>query len=223
MLSPLVGGLLTFLQVSLRLDEVRLEQSPGIFLLRLGAPGPAVFLKLPCFRDEAVDDADNLSLYDGLARRGCIVKALVQTCVEAFEWFVGIVGLPELPVVLRQVRCQYSRIVRVEVAEKGLCGGSRVSSERILERVEVCVLKFREELITEGSINVATFVVFSTLFGVLAEERVLVEGGCPRQDSGCATRVGQADEWVSGDEGVLCGRKYKPEVAVLASTTGTLD
>ena len=35
------------------LNEVRLERRPGIFVLRLGAQGPAVFLKLTIFRDEA--------------------------------------------------------------------------------------------------------------------------------------------------------------------------
>ena len=94
-----------------------LEQHPGIFLLQLGAPGSSVFLKFPRFYDKAIGDADNLSLCDGLSRHGCVVNALVQTRVEAFEPFVGIVGLPELPVVLRQIRRQYLRVVRVEVAD----------------------------------------------------------------------------------------------------------
>ena len=82
-------------------------------MLRLGAPGMAVFLKFTCFRDEDVGDADYLSLYDGIYRRGHIVNALVQYRLEDFGWFVKIEGLSELPVVLCQVRCQYSRIVRV--------------------------------------------------------------------------------------------------------------
>ena len=85
--------MLPSLQVGLSLDEVHLEQRPGLFLLQLGAPGPAVFLKLPHFRNEAVGDADNLSLCDGLARRGRLVNALIKPRVEAFEWFVRIVGL----------------------------------------------------------------------------------------------------------------------------------
>ena len=66
-------------------------------------PGPAVFLKLPRFRDEPVGNADDLSLCDWLARRSCVVNELVKPRVEAFKWFVGIVGLPDLPVVLRFV------------------------------------------------------------------------------------------------------------------------
>ena len=81
MVSSLSGGLLTFPQVGLRLDEVRMEQHRGLFLIQLGAPGLAVFLKFPCFYDKSVRNADKLSLYDGLARR--IVNALIQSCVEA--------------------------------------------------------------------------------------------------------------------------------------------
>ena len=94
--------------------------------------------------------------------------------------------------------------MHVDVADEGQSVGSGVSGERVLEGGEVCVLKFCEELITEVSVNVTKFVVFSTLFGVLAEEHLLVKGGCPFRDDGCATWVGKADEWVYGDEGVLC-------------------
>ena len=48
---PLKGGLLMFLQVGLRFDEMCLERCPGLFLLRLGFPGSSVFLKFPSFRD----------------------------------------------------------------------------------------------------------------------------------------------------------------------------
>ena len=58
---------------------------------------------------------------------------------------------------------------------------------------------------------------------MLPEERLLVEGGCPLRDDGCATGFGRADEWVSGDEGVLSCCKDKPKMAVLASTSGTLN
>ena len=60
------------------------------------------------------------------------------------------------------------------------------------------------------------------LFGVIAEERLLVEGDCPRQDMGCATGVGWADKWDLGDEGVLSRRKDEPEVDVLDPAAGTL-
>ena len=115
----LSGGLLLSLQVGMRLNKVRLEQRPGLFLIQLGGPGLSVFLKFPCFRVKAVGNADNLSLYDGLARRSCVVNTLVKPRVEAFEWFVGIVGLLELPVILRQVRLQHSCVLCIEVAEEG--------------------------------------------------------------------------------------------------------
>ena len=76
---------------------------------------------------------------------------------------------------------------------------------------------------SRGSVDVTTFVILSTLFGMLTEERLLIEGGCPCQDVGCATGVGQADERVLGYEGVLGCRQDKTEVAVLAPAVGTLD
>ena len=45
--SPLTGGLLTFLQVGLRFDEMCLEFSPGLFLLWLGLSDSAVFRNCP--------------------------------------------------------------------------------------------------------------------------------------------------------------------------------
>ena len=111
----------------------------------------------------------------------------------------------------------------VEVADEGQFGGSRVAGEPVLEGGNVCVLKCREELISEGSINVITFVVLSTLFGVLAEERLLIEGVFPHQGVGCATGVGQADEWVLGDKGVMSLFQDDPKVAYLALAVKTLD
>ena len=61
------------------------------------------------------------------------------------------------------------------------------------------------------------------MFGMLAEELLLVEGIFPHRDSGCATWLGQADEWFSVDKGVLCRCEDKPKVAVLAPSAGTLD
>ena len=111
----------------------------------------------------------------------------------------------------------------VDVAEEGQCGGSVVAGEQIIEGDELCVFKFCEELITEDSVNITTSVVLSTLFGILAEECLLVRGGCPRWDAGCATGVGRVYYWVSVDEGVFFSRKDEPKVAVLAPSTGTLD
>ena len=151
-------------------------------------------MKLPRFCNEAVDNAEDLSLCDGLACRSLVVNTLVKPHVEASEWFVGIAGLPELPVILGQVRRQYSRVVRIEVAEEGQRGGSGVVGEHVLEGGEVSVLKHLEELVAECSVNITTLVVFSTLFGMLAEERLLGKGGSPQRYDGCTPWVGRADE-----------------------------
>ena len=68
-----------------------------------------------------------------------------------------------------------------------------------------------------------TFIALLTLFSVLVEERLLVEGVFPRQKMGCATRVGRENEWVSEDKGILSRCQDEPEVAVLAPAAGTLD
>ena len=87
----------------------------------------------------------------------------------------------------------------------------------------MCVLKCCDEMISEVTADVTTFLALLTLFGVLAEERLLVEGYCPRRDVGCATRFGRADEWVLGDKGVLSRHQDKTEVAVLAPAAETLN
>ena len=71
-----------------------------------------------------------------------------------------------------------------------LRGGSVVSCERVLEGVEVSFLKCREELVTEGSADIMTIVVLSTLVCVLEDERLLVEEGCLRRYGGRTTGVG---------------------------------
>ena len=108
---------MTFLQFGLRFDEMCLERCPGLLLLRLGFSSSEVFLQLPFLRDEVVGDADDMPLCDGLARRGCVIDALIQPRVEDFEWIVEIEGFPDLPVVLCKVYRQYPRLVRVEVDE----------------------------------------------------------------------------------------------------------
>ena len=75
--TPLVGGLLEFMQVGLRFNEVCLGYGPGLFWLQLGAPGPSVFLELPRLRDKAVGNTDNLTFIYWFARRGCVIDALV--------------------------------------------------------------------------------------------------------------------------------------------------
>ena len=46
----------------------------------------------------------------------------------------------------------------------------------MFDKGEVCVLKCRDELISEGSVDITTIIVLSMLFGMLTEERLLVEG-----------------------------------------------
>ena len=92
-----------FPQVSLRFDEVCLKLSPGLFQIRLGSPGLAVFLELPRFCDKAIGDADDLPFRDWLVRCGCIVHTLIQPRAEALEGIFGIVSFPELLVVIGQV------------------------------------------------------------------------------------------------------------------------
>ena len=58
---------------------------------------------------------------------------------------------------------------------------------------------------------------------MILEYHLLVEEGRLRQDVGCTSGIGQADEWDLGDEGVLSHRQDKPEVAVLAPAVGILN
>ena len=162
-------------------------------------------------------------LYDDLARRGRVINTLIQPRVEAFEWFVGIEDLPELPNILRQVCRQYPCVVRVEVSEDGQRGGSGVASEIVIQGGEVCVFKYIEEPISEGSVDVTTFVILSTLFSVLTEESLLLKQGCPCQDVCCATGVSRAYEWVLGDEGILGRCQDETKVAVLGPVAGTIN
>ena len=75
-----------------------------------------------------------------------------------------------------------------------LRGGSVVSCERVLEGVEVSFLKCREELVTEGSADIMTIVVLSTLVCVLEDERLLVEEVCLRRYGGSTAGGGWSDE-----------------------------
>ena len=80
----------------------------------------------------------------------------------------------------------------VEVAEELERGCSGVARGVVPEGQEVSVVKHRKRLVAECSINITIFIILSTLLGVLAEERLLVEGGCPRRDGRRATEVGRA-------------------------------
>ena len=81
----------------------------------------------------------------------------------------------------------------VQVDQELDCSRSRVSCEGVIERLEVSAVERRQQLIAECSVNVKIFIVLSTLFEVLAEDRLLIKGGCTPQDFGSETRVGRAD------------------------------
>ena len=90
-----------------------LERCPDIFLLQLGSLYSAAFLEFSLFSDKAIGNADEFPFCDRLAFHCLIIDTLVQPRVEVFEGLVSIVGFPELPVVLGQVRCQNPRVVGV--------------------------------------------------------------------------------------------------------------
>ena len=58
---------------------------------------------------------------------------------------------------------------------------------------------------------------------MILEYHLLVEEGRLRQDVGCTSGIGRADEWDLGDEGVLSRHQDDPKVAVLDPSAGTLD
>ena len=58
---------------------------------------------------------------------------------------------------------------------------------------------------------------------VIPYKFLLVEGGCPLRDSGRSTGVGRAEKGDWYDERLLRYRHDELEVAVLASSVGTLD
>ena len=126
-------------------------------------------MELPRFRNKAVGDAENLTLCDWLARRGCIIYALVQPRIEALEGLVGVLGFPGLLVVIGQVRGQDPRIVRIKLAQELERGRSGLSCEGVIEGQEVGAVKLRQWLIADFNVDVTTFVVLSTLFGLLVE------------------------------------------------------
>ena len=90
------------------------------------------FVSLPgtdLSHDESVTNADNLTLRDRFARCGFIVDTLFQPQVEALKGLVGIVGTPQLLVVISQVRGQDPRVVIVKVTEESERDCSGVAHE----------------------------------------------------------------------------------------------
>ena len=78
-------------------------------------------------------------------------------------------------------------------------------------------------MVAEGSVDVVTLVVLSTLFGVIVDERLLVKGGCTHRDGGRLNGVSWAYEGDLNDKRVLCRCQDEPELSVLESSTGTLN
>ena len=62
----------------------------GLVVLQLGPPGLAVFLELTRFWDEDVCNENDLSFVDGIAYRYCIIGVVVEPCIEASDWIVGL-------------------------------------------------------------------------------------------------------------------------------------
>ena len=79
----------------------------------------------------------------GSPPRGCVVHALINPRVEALEGLVGIVGFPEVLVVLGQVCGQDPHVVSIEVDKELERDCSRVSCEGVLEGREVGVAEIQ--------------------------------------------------------------------------------
>ena len=75
-IPPLAGGLLSFAQVFLRLDEVCLKIHSGFVVPLLGPPGSAVFLELSHFFNGAIHDSGELFFGGGIAR--CCTRSNFQ-------------------------------------------------------------------------------------------------------------------------------------------------
>ena len=73
---------------------------------------------MPRFRKEAAGNADYFPFRDGLDCRGYVVHALVQSCVEALEGLVSIVGLPDPLVLLGRVCSQDPHVVSIKVTQE---------------------------------------------------------------------------------------------------------
>ena len=93
----------------------------------------------------------------------------------------------------------------------------------MFEGRELGVLKCCQQLISECGVNVLTVIVLTTLLHALPNEFLIIEGVCKRWDGGRSTRVGQEDKGDWDDKRVLRRRQDKPDVAVLASSVGTLN
>ena len=79
-------------QVYLNLNEMGLEVHPCFVGLCLGLSGAAVFLKFTRLHEKAIGNSYEMAFGDRLACRIGIVDALVETHIEALEWFVRIEG-----------------------------------------------------------------------------------------------------------------------------------
>ena len=78
-------------------------------------------------------------------------------------------------------------------------------------------------MVSDISVDITTLFVLLAMFCVLADERLLVKGGCPLQDGGRSTGISHTDEGYLTDERVLCHCQNDPKVAVMEPSTGNLD
>ena len=104
---------------------------PGLFRIRLGVSGPAVFLEMSCLRNKAICNAFNLSFSARLARHSCVINALVEPRVEDLKRLIGVEGLLHILVVGRKSPGQYPGVVAIDISEEGQWCGAGVSYERL--------------------------------------------------------------------------------------------
>ena len=114
-------------------------------------------------------------------------------------------------------------IVGVELDNELQPCDHRVSCERVFEGRDLGVLKCCQQLILECGVNILTVIILTTLLHVLPNEFLNIEGVCKCWDGRRSTRFGQEDKVDWADKRVLRRRQDKPDVAVLASSVGTLN
>ena len=78
-------------------------------------------------------------------------------------------------------------------------------------------------MVADISVDITTLFVLLAMFCVLADEHILVEGGCTCRYGGRSTGYGWSDEGGFTDEHILCCRQENPGVGVLAPSVGTLN
>ena len=85
-----------------------------------------------------------MAFYGWFSFHGRVVSALIEPHVEALEWIIWVVLLPEAGLVYHKVCHRYSGVLTVEVAYESNCGDEIISREGVLEGVDLCVLQYLE-------------------------------------------------------------------------------